>query len=116
MVNNLTKEIINNMRTTIETTNMPINRISLFCRISKQAYDTWMHIGQSLVEEQQYSDETKNGKLDESILTDHEKLCVQLYKTLKHADTIRQNKILHNYIIKSSDLRALQWLSKVNSE
>ena len=116
----LTPELIAKIQTAIETSNLPMDRITIHCGITKQAYYKWINKGEALVEREQLlanSDEADAEEFDEDALTDHERLCMQLYQILEPAYTFRENRLLstiENIALKKGDWRALQWLLKIS--
>ena len=117
----LTTEMIAKLVTAIETSTLPMERIAPHCGVTKQAYYKWINKGQALVEKDELfresGDEDELEDFDESALTDHERLCMQLYEQVQSANTFKEKRLLNtveNIALKKGDWRAIQWILKVS--
>ena len=119
----LDEVMIAKLKTAVSTSNLPMERIVQHCKITKQSYHNWINKGEALLEKEQLLANSENTEdledleaFDESMLNDHDRLCMLLYQEMEYAYTEREKRVtstIETIALKRGDWRALQWLLKI---
>ena len=106
----LTPTVAERIVTAVETSHLPLCRIASYCEITYRTLRRWLKAGE------EFQEQIEDGEIKKGDLTTNQKRELELYLRVEHA---RSNKEvghlqkIHELAEKKEDIKAFQWLLKV---